>query len=319
MIKKKICVVGGGYWGKNHIKTLNKLNALAGIVEFNQTLASDYSFQYPDVKIYSSIDDALESKIFDGYTIATPSETHYEIAKHIIAFRKPLLVEKPLALNIKNAEELVTMAKEYSVNLMVGHLLLFHPAFKKIKEMCNEGYIGNLQYMYSNRLNFGTIRSNENVFWSFAPHDISLFQYYAESNPKDIFSIGTDILQPGIHDSTITTIKYENGIMGHIFVSWIHPFKEHRFVLIGSKGMLYFEDSKKDKPLLYFSKSINFKGKVPVAEDKSSTKIEYDFQYPLTEQLKYFIDCIGGRDVKIANGQSGLDVINILERASSCL
>tara|TARA_Y100001980_G_C14554400_1_gene341052 strand:+ start:3693 stop:4667 length:975 start_codon:yes stop_codon:yes gene_type:complete len=315
---KNICVIGGGNWGQNHIKTLHSLNCLAGVVDSDESVINVINKVYPTCKVFSNVDDALGMN-FDGYIIATGPSSHYSLAKKIIFNKKHLLIEKPMTLNTSDAKELCDLADDNKVKLMVGHLLLFHPAFNKMKEMCSRGDIGDLQYMYSNRLNYGTIRSNENVFWSFAPHDVSLFQYYAESNPQDISSTGIDIIQPGIHDSTITTIKYENGIMGHIYVSWIHPFKEHRFVLIGSKGMLYFEDSKKEKPLLFFSKNINFDGPVPVAEDKSSSEIKYEFQFPLTEQLKYFIDCIGGKDVNVASGQSGLEVINILEKASSCL
>ncbi len=315
---KNICVVGGGSWGQNHIKTLFSLKSLAGVVDSDNSVIDSVKKAYPTCKVFLNIDDAL-SMNFDGYIIATGPSSHHALAKKIISRKKDLLIEKPMTLKTSDAKELCDLAEKNKVKLMVGHLLLFHPAFNKMKEMCNKGYIGDIQYMYSNRLNFGTIRSTENVFWSFAPHDISLFQYFAEDNPKDISSAGVDILQPGIHDSTITTIKYENGIMGHIYVSWIHPFKEHRFVIIGSKGMFYFEDSKKEKPLLFFSKNINFDGQVPVAEDKSSTEIEYDFQFPLTKQLKYFIACIGGKNVNVASGQSGLEVINILEKASSCL
>ena len=149
---------------------------------------------------------------------------------------------------------------------MVGHLLLFHPAFTKIKQFLDDGYLGKLQYIYSNRLNLGTIRSDENVFWSFAPHDISLFQYFFQNNPIEVVSRGIDILQHGIHDSTITSLKYPNNTMGHIFVSWLHPFKEHRFVIVGSKGMIHFEDSLSNKPLLFYDKSVMFKGDIPIAE-----------------------------------------------------
>ena len=225
-----------------------------------------------------------------------------------------------MTLNSKDAVKLCDLANKNEVKLMVGHLLLFHPAFKKIKEMLNDGHIGTLQYMYSNRLNFGTIRSNENVFWSFAPRmTYHFFNFMQIVILIVFFSIGADILQPGIHDSTVTTLKYENGIMGHIFVSWLHPFKEHRFILIGSEGMLFFEDSKKDKPLLHYSKSISFEGDVPIAEEKSAKNIDYKFEYPLTNELKYFLNGINGEDIKIANGQSGIEVINILEQASRFL
>jgi UDP-2-acetamido-3-amino-2,3-dideoxy-glucuronate N-acetyltransferase len=316
--KKRICVVGAGNWGQNHIKTLHSLDCLYGVVDNNEILLEKVKKNYSNCSIFINVDDAIMTG-FDGYIIATNASSHFSIAKKLIKSKNHILIEKPMTLNTKDSKELCQLAHENKVNLMVGHLLLFHPAFNKIKSMLDEGFIGKLQYMYSNRLNFGTIRSDENVFWSFAPHDISLFQYYSSSHPEEIVSIGADILQPGIHDSTITTLKYKNGVMGHIFVSWLHPFKEHRFVLIGSKGMLYFEDSKKDKPLLYFSKSISFDGNVPITEEKDSIKVNYNFEYPLTAELKYFINGINGSKLKIANGFSGHDVIDILERASKSL
>jgi predicted dehydrogenase len=314
----KICVIGAGNWGMNHIKTLDSLGNLFGVVDNDLNKLNQVQDEFPGCEVFSNIDNALEND-FDGFIVATSASSHFLVAKKIIQNKKHVLIEKPMTLSSIDAKILCDLALKNNVNLMVGHLLLFHPAFIKIKQMLDSGKIGDLQYMYSNRLNFGTIRSDENVFWSFAPHDISLFQYYAESTPIDITSIGADILQPGIHDSTITTFKYNNRLMGHIFVSWLHPFKEHRFVLIGSKGMLYFEDSKKGKPLLFYNKSINFDGRVPIAEKKESTKIDYEFEYPLTAELKYFIKNINNREIKIANGQSGYDVIDILERASLSL
>ena len=156
---------------------------------------------------------------------------------------------------------------------MVGHLLLFHPAFIKIKNIIDEGKIGEIQYIYSNRLNLGSFRNDENVLWSFAPHDISLFNYFFEEFTIQMyFSNGVDILQKGIHDTSITSFKYDGNKMGHIFVSWLHPFKEHRFVIIGSKGMLHFEDAGESKKLIFYKKSVDLNGDLPIS--KSDGEIE---------------------------------------------
>ena len=202
---------------------------------------------------------------------------------------------------------------------MVGHLLLFHPAFKKIKDLYDNGDLGDLQYIYSNRLNLGTIRSDENVFWSFAPHDISLFQYFFKNNPIEVVSRGIDILQLDIHDSTITSLKYPNNTMGHIFVSWLHPFKEHRFVIVGSEGMIHFEDSLSNKPLLFYDKSVMFKGDIPIAEIGPTKQIDYSSDLPLTLEIKYFLKHLNGNKIKIADSESAINVIDILERATTSL
>ena len=240
---KKICVVGAGYWGKNHIRTLDKLGVLKGVVESNPKLLLSLSKEYPNIFFHKDISLAIKED-YDGFTVATPAETHYEISKMIIMSGRQVLIEKPMTLSVKDAEELLSFAEKFGINLMVGHVLLFHPAIRRIKEMINDGSIGELQYMYSNRLNLGKVRTEENVFWSLAPHDIAIFQYLTDSFPNHILVRGSTFLQKGIPDSTMTNLKYENGVEGHIFVSWLHPFKEHRLVVIGSEAMISFEDSK---------------------------------------------------------------------------
>jgi len=254
-MNKNICVVGAGYWGKNHIRTLNRLNALKGIVELDCNILKTSIDKYPDVNGHSNIESALNED-YDGFIIATPAKTHFEIAKIIMNAKKHLLIEKPMTLSIEEAKELVVLSEINKVNAMVGHVLLFHPAVKKINEMLNNGEIGDLQYVYSNRLNLGKVRTEENVFWSLAPHDIAIFQYLTGSIPKKINATGSTFLQRGIPDSTLTQLEYENGVRGHIFVSWLHPFKEHRLVVIGSEAMISFEDSLEDKPLKLYSKKL---------------------------------------------------------------
>jgi len=315
----KICVVGAGYWGKNHIRTLHELGALGGIVEANSELLNHFSEKYPDVSTYQDLDEALNNDGVTGYTVATPAETHHKIARKIILAGKHVLVEKPLALSIKDAEDLVSLAEEYSVNLMVGHLLLFHPGVMKIKELINSGKIGKLQYIYSNRLNLGQVRTEQNVFWSLAPHDISIFQYLTDSYPKGINATGSTFLQDGIHDSTITQLKYPNGVEGHIFVSWLHPFKEHRLVVIGSKAMISLEDSADGKPLKLYSKKFEILSGLPKKIDGPVKLVDYEQKMPLREELKYFIKHLNGNKPVIANDQHALDVTRILVDASNQL
>jgi len=318
MPNKKICVVGAGRWGKNHIRTFNELGVLGGIVESNQETLNCFLKQYPHVKGYTELKDALNDN-YDGFTVATPAETHYDIAKKIIHANKHILVEKPLALTVERAENLIKLADDNSVNLMVGHVLLFHPAIRKTKELINEGKIGTLQYIYSNRLNLGEVRTEENVFWSLAPHDISIFQYFTDSFPKEIKAQGSSFLQKGIHDSTITYLKYSNGVEGHIFVSWLHPFKEHRLVVIGSEAMIAFEDSAEGKPLKLFSKKFDMRNGIPEKFDGPMERIKYEEKMPLSEELKYFVEHLDGTVLQIANGQQALEVTKILVEASNQL
>ncbi len=312
MLSKNVCVVGAGYWGKNHIRILHELGFLGGIVESNKETLNRFAEQYPDVKGFLSLNEALQDKSFLGFTVATPAKTHYSVAKQAMEAGKHVLVEKPLALEKKHAEELIHLSEKNNVNLMVGHVLLFHPAIKKIKELINKGKIGKLQYIYSNRLNLGQVRMDENVFWSLAPHDISVFQYFTNSFPTSIHASGSAFLQEGIHDSTLTQLKYPSGVEGHIFVSWLHPFKEHRLVVIGTEAMITFEDSSEGNPLKLYAKKIDMENGIPEKIDGPVTLIDYEQKMALTEELQYFVSHLDGKKPNIANGQHALEVTKIL-------
>ena len=315
---RHICVVGAGRWGKNHIKTLHELGFLSGIVEADSNTRNIFKEKYPGLKTFATVRDAIKED-FDGFTVATPAETHFKIAEFIITHKKHVLVEKPLTLKASEARRLKELAEENNVNLMVGHLLLFHPAIRKIKELIKKGKIGKLEYIYSNRLNLGTVRTEENILWSFAPHDISIFQYFIGSLPVEVISRGGAFLQPHIHDSSMTVLTYPNNIVGHIYVSWLHPFKEHRMVVIGSKGMFSYEDSSDDKNILFYEKGIDWIQGEPIKRDGPTEVIPYEKKMPLTEELKYFAKHTNGEPIKIADAQNGAEVLEILERATKSL
>ncbi len=316
MVKKNICVVGAGYWGQNHLKTLDHLGSLYGVVENNSTNLNRCVKKFNYVKTFSSIENALCDDKIDAYTICTPPETHFELSKKIIRSKKHILVEKPFTLSVKEAEKLIELSEDYSVKIMVGHVLLFHPAIIKIKEMVDGGKIGKLQYIYSNRLNLGQVRTQENVFWSLAPHDIAIFQYLIENYPTKIRASGSSFLQKGIVDSTITQLKYPNNLEGHIFVSWLHPFKEHRLVVIGSEAMISFEDSSDDRLLKFYSKKFDMKDGFPEKVDGPTEEIEYERKMPLTEEIKYFIDNLDSKEIIRSSAYHGLEVTKILVEAS---
>ena len=317
-MKKSVCVVGAGRWGKNHIKTLEDLGCLRGVVDPKADALAAVQSAYPHAKMFSRLDDALAAG-FDGFVIAAPAECHFDLAARVIRGGKSVLVEKPMTLCAADAYALNDLAEQQHVNLMVGHLMLFHPAIAKIKEMIDGGRIGKLQYLYSNRLNLGTVRTEENILWSFAPHDISVFQYLIEHPPTEVVSRGGAFVQPGIHDSTMTVLSYPDNVVGHIFVSWLHPFKEHRLVVIGSKGMLSYEDSSTGKDVRFYEKGIDWVRGEPVKRDGPASIIPYDHQMPLTRELRYFIDHLDGTPINLADGRSAADVLDILEKASKSL
>lgn len=311
-MNKKICVVGGGKWGQNHIKTLYQLGNLGAIVEANAERLNELLKLYP-VEGFTELEQALEQD-FDGFTVAVPAPLHFQVARKIIESGKSVLVEKPMTLSAETSKELVDLAERKGVQLMVGHVLLFHPAIRKIKEIIDSGELGNLYYLYSNRLNLGTVRTEENVFWSFAPHDISVLDYFVGHPAEKIVSKGSKFLQEEVYDVTITQLDYPNNVHAHIFVSWLHPFKEQRLVVIGSKGMVSFDDATAEKEIKFYDKRIDFEKGIPVKVENPTRIIPYEQKQPLTEELKYFIEHLD-KKIEIADGQSGLEVVKVLEEA----
>ena len=313
--KKNICVVGAGQWGMNHIRTLDELGALGGVVEIDSERIEIVQTAYPEIQTFTSVEDAIKAG-FDGYTVVTSPTAHYTIGKAILEAGYPVLIEKPMALEISHAEELVDLAERKNLPLMVGHLLLFHPAICKIKDLIDAGRIGKLQYIYSNRLNLGQVRTEENVLWSLAPHDLSVFEYLVDKPPIEVATHGASFITSGIHDTTITILKYPENVMGHIFVNWLHPFKEHRLVIVGSEGMISFVDSEEGKPLKLYDKTVRINNGQPLEWVGVVEEVDYELTLPLTNELSYFLKCIDGVQPKIANGQNGLDILKTLKLAS---
>lgn len=316
-MNKKICVVGGGRWGNNHIKTLYKMGNLGGVVDNNPKCLKNLLSKYSMVKGYLNIENSLKDE-YNGYVISTPAKTHYEIGSYLIKQNKNVLIEKPLTISSADSLKLVQLSKEYNCKLMVGHLLLFHPAIKKIKEIIESGKIGKLLSIYSTRLNFGTVRTKENVFCSFAPHDISILDYLIGKAPISVKAEGDCFIQDNICDTVVANIIYPDNIKAHIFVSWLHPYKEQKIVIIGSKGMLSFEDSTKDKKIYLYDKKIELKNGFPIKVESPMENIEYEISSPLKNELEYFITHLDS-NISIANGQSGYEVVKILEKVTEIL
>jgi predicted dehydrogenase len=201
---------------------------------------------------------------------------------------------------------------------MVGHLMLFHPAIIKIKELIDQGKIGDLRYIYSNRLNLGRVRTEENVLWSLAPHDISIFNYLSGKLPDTIKASGGCYLKKGIEDMVIASYNYPDNINAHIFVSWLHPYKEHRLMVIGSKAMLVFEDSSPDKNILIYDSGIELMDGKPVKWEKPAEIVSYQSSSPLDNELNYFVEHLDS-EISIADGKSGHEVVKILEKTDECL
>lgn len=316
---KRICVIGGGSWGENHIKALYRMGKLGAIVENNPQRLNEILEKYKAVQGYNCIEDALECG-YDGYIVATPAETHFQIGSILLKESQNVLIEKPLSLCSKDSFNLVMMAEKYKAKLMVGHLMIFHPAIVKIKELIDEGKIGDLRYIYSNRLNLGKVRTEENALWSLAPHDISILNYLCGKLPEldTIKASGGCYLQNGIDDMVVASYHYPGNINAHVFVSWLHPFKEHRLIVIGSKAMLVYEDSSEKKNVLIYDSGFELTDGKPIKWEKPSQIVSYEPSSPLDNELNYFIGHLD-TEINIADGKSGHEVIRILEKTDECL
>lgn len=317
----KLAIIGSGKWGMNHVKTAHNLlgNNLIYVCDNNPDSEKKIKDISSGIKFNTCLDDVLGDKNINSVIIATPAETHYGIAMKALSAGKNVLAEKPMTLHSEETTDLMKKADEMKLKLMVGHVLLFHPAIIKLKELIGSGYIGKLQYVYSNRLNLGTIRSEENILWSFAPHDISVIQYLTESNPVKVYAQGGDFLQKGIEDTTMTILEYPDNVHAHIFVSWLHPFKEQRLVVIGDKGMFVFEDSLKSEKLKYYKKGFEKVNGTLQKFESEYDVIQYDDKQPLAEEQKHFFDAVLNDTLPLTDGIHAREVLEILEQAQKSL
>ncbi len=316
--KISLAIIGAGRWGKNHVKTANGFLSPKQITvcDFSETAREVVSGINSEINFTTDFDSVINNKEINAVIIATPAETHFGIAKKAMEAGKNVLVEKPITLVPNEAEELLNLSLKLNLKLMVGHVLLFHPAVLRIKDGIEKGEIGNLQYIYSNRLNLGAIRSEENALWSFAPHDISVIQFLVGDNPTDIEANGGAYVQSGIEDTTMTFLTYPNNVKAHIFVSWLHPFKEQRMVVIGDEGMYVFEDSLKTEKLKFYKKGFKKVDGVIEKFDADYEVIDFESKMPLAEEQAHFYDSIENNITPRTDGKHALEVLKILDEAT---
>jgi UDP-2-acetamido-3-amino-2,3-dideoxy-glucuronate N-acetyltransferase len=317
----KLGVIGCGRWGINHVKTAHELLGpnLIYAADANPAACEKIAAISPSIRFTTQPDEVLSNPEVNSVVIATPAETHYALARQCLEQGRHVLVEKPITLHSTEARELVRLAAMNDLRLMVGHVLLYHPAVIAMKKAICQNMIGKLQYIYSNRLNLGSIRSEENILWSFAPHDISIIQYLTESKPLLVESHGARFLQNRIEDVTLMYMKYPDNVHAHIFVSWLHPFKEHRVVVIGNEGMIVFEDSLQKDKLKFFRKGFHKTENGFEKFDGDYEPIPFDNLQPLTEEHKHFYECVHFNNSPVTDGVHALEVLEILEQASQRL
>ncbi|MDA2935724.1 Gfo/Idh/MocA family oxidoreductase [Patescibacteria group bacterium AH-259-L05] len=317
--RQYIAVIGAGYWGKNLVRNFYNLSVLKTICDLNKYALVALKKIFPQMTTTQNLDDIITDPDIKGVVIATPASTHYHLTKKFLHVNKDVFVEKPLAFTLEEAQELVTLAKNKKRILMVGHILHYHPAVVKLKQFAKDGELGNLQYIYSNRLNFGKLRVEENILWSFAPHDISLIINLLSQLPQTVHAHGMSWLNKNVADSTLTYFRFANNVVAHIFVNWLNPFKEQKLTIIGDEKMIVFDDQAEHKLTVYPHKVKWHKGNIPEAQKAKAQSIDVPNGEPLRLECQHFLDCIEKRETPKTDGEESLGVLKVLTACQQSL
>jgi len=312
-------LAGCGYWGKHLARNLHQLGELALVCDPSEAALAGVRQNHRGVRVTKRFSTLLDAPGVKAVALATPAAQHYAMVRRALEAGKDVFVEKPLALQVGQAQELVTLARREKRVLMVGHILEYHPAIRKLHELIQAGELGELHYVYSNRANLGKVRREENILWSFAPHDISVLLLLTGRLPAWVSTHGASYLQEGIVDVTMTALGFEGGTQAHVFVSWLHPLKEQKLVVIGSRKMAVFDDVAKDGKLRLYDKGIEFKNGEPVVRQTAESTLFFPEQEPLLEELRHFVACVKTRHRPITDGENGLRVLRVLDACQRSL
>jgi UDP-2-acetamido-3-amino-2,3-dideoxy-glucuronate N-acetyltransferase len=316
--KASVAVVGVGYWGKNLVRNFSELGALTALCDPEASVEADFSQKYKTIKFYRDFELVLSDPSITAIALATPAVTHYEMARAALEAGKDVLVEKPLAVEVKHGADLVKLAEKHHRILMVGHILRYHPAILKLQELIQNGVLGRINYLYSNRLNIGKIRTEENILWSFAPHDISVILSLLNEMPNRVSCQGGGYLSHDVLDVTLSHFDFPSGVQAHIFVSWLHPVKEQKLVVVGSEKMAVFDDTAEHKLVLYPHK-VEWRNRIPTAVKADGEVVDLDNREPLRAECQHFLDCIESRMAPVSNGEEGFRVLQVLDACQRAL
>jgi len=307
----KVAVIGCGHWGKNLARNFAELGALAAVVDPNPGVAADYAAKYNVPAM--SYEEALAAPWVDGVVIAAPAEQHARLALQAFEAGKHVYVEKPIALSVVDGEAMQDAATAADRLLMVGHLLQYHSVFVALRTMVRAGELGKLRYAYSNRLSTGKFRVEEDAFWSLAPHDVSMLLALFDEAPSHVRQSGLDFVTESVADEARLNMVFPSGGRAHVFVSWLHPFKEQRLVVVGEKAMAVFDDVKPwDEKLAVYRHVIDTSGPVPVPHKADADYIDVPQGEPLKSECQHFLDCIATGDTPFTDGEEALRVLRVM-------
>ncbi|PIU83490.1 MAG: hypothetical protein COS68_03720 [Elusimicrobia bacterium CG06_land_8_20_14_3_00_38_11] len=323
---KNIAVIGCGYWGKNLVRNFHKLGVLKTICDIDEKLLAKLKKNYPDVHCEKTFDNILTDKSISGVVISTPAFSHYELVKKSLESGKHIFVEKPFTTSLKEAEELTELAQKKKLILMVGFTFLYNSAVRKVKEIIDSGELGEIYYIYSQRLNLGIVRRDVNVWWNLAPHDVSIINYWLNQKAKSVNGLGVSFIQKGIDDFVSANIKFENGTAAVINVSWLDPHKIRQMTVVGSKKMVIYDDVSSDMKVQIYDKGIDkfddFQtfGQFQLIHRAGDIFIpKIDFKEPLEIEALHFVECIKEGKEPLTSARKSLPVIKILEAVQNSM
>lgn len=333
MSKKKsdvrTAVVGCGYWGKNLVRNFAALSDLRMCCDASEAIQARTRAAHPDVPVTGSYDEVLANPDIDAVVLATPAPMHAEMAIAALERGKHVFVEKPLALNTDDARAMVEAAERAGRILMVGHLLEYHPAVNYIKQMIDSGELGEVHYLYSQRVNLGKVRSDENALWSLAPHDISVAMYLLGEGAEDVQASGQAFLQEGIEDVTFLTMHFGSGRVAHIHVSWLDPHKERKLTVVGSRRMVVFDDMEPKEKIKVYDKGVERNGTEAASYESYADLLQLregdiviprlPMEEPLALECAEFLRAVETGEPPRSDGADGLRVVQALERAQAAL
>jgi len=321
-----IGVVGAGAWGKNHIRVFSEMPGvrLKYICDSDSKKLSALRKTYPQSETIEDLAPALNDPEVSGLVIASSAVSHYALAKQALLADKDVLVEKPMALSVREAEEMVALAQEKRRILMVGHLLIYHSVVDRLKEMISAGELGRVHYVYTQRVNLGVIRQDENALWSFAPHDLSVILQLLGEAPVEVSAHGESYIQKGIEDVVFLSLRFSDGKMANIHLSWLDPHKVRRITIVGSKKMVVFDDMEVSEKLKIYDKGVGSPSYDTYSEYLSLrfgdiTIPSIKMAEPLRAEAEHFVNCIQTRKRPKSRGEDGLEVVKILVAAQGSL
>lgn len=320
-VEPRVAVLGCGMWGMNHVRVWNELGNLQMVCDPDPMRLSAVQEEYPDLDVTPTPKDVFTTSDIDAVVIATPAATHAPVALAAMSAGKHVLIEKPIAMTAAEGERVVATARDLERIVLVGHVLEYHPAVPKLADLIQDGALGKIQYVYANRLSIGRIRTEENALWSFAPHDIAIMLRLLKKHPEEVACQGGAYLSLQVADVTMTNLRFSDGVLAHIFVSWLHPFKEHRFVVVGDKQMAVFNDTLPwiEKLVLYPHGVDWIQGRVPMARKAEAVPVPLEQNEPLRAECEDFVKSVEGGQPPLADAESGLAVLRVLEAAQRSL